>query len=216
MIDLGTGMWAVIGVLSALHRRDVSGAGGIVDAAMLDTAVAWNNLGVALLEAGDEIPRRLGLQGGLLAPNGAYQTADGLLMMTVGTDPQFSRLCDVMQKSEVASDPRFADNAARVRNHGELKALMDDALGQNTRAYWWKKLCAADVPCAPIQSIEEMIEHPQILANDVVQRSPDDGFRLVGLPLKFDGERPAFRNMAPDLGAQTEAVFGRFSDQGGD
>jgi crotonobetainyl-CoA:carnitine CoA-transferase CaiB-like acyl-CoA transferase len=207
IIDLGTGMWTAIGALSALHRRDMTGKGAVVGAAMLDTALAWQSLRVAMIEAGAPAPKRTGLKGPMLAPNDAYETADGLLLITVGTDRQFRRLGEAIGLPELADDPLFADNEARHGHESDLKSVLNTALGAQDRSHWMEKLNNVDVPCAPILTVEELIEHPQTLANDIVQQSPDGAFRVVGLPLTFDGERPAFRRNAPDLGAHTDDVL---------
>ncbi|MEM6498484.1 MAG: CoA transferase, partial [Pseudomonadota bacterium] len=101
IIDLGTGLWAALGVMAALHTRARTGEGTIVDAAMADTAMAWQTVSQATIEAGGAQPRRSGLTGPLLVPNTGYQTSDGFLIVTVGTDRQFEKLCQVIGHSDI-------------------------------------------------------------------------------------------------------------------
>jgi len=207
VIDIGTGLWATIGILAALHRRGENGPGCIVDAAMLDTAIAWQNFGVATMAAGGQAPRRSGLKGPMVVPNNAYQCADGLLFITVGTDQQFVKFCDVIENPDLASDPRFARNVDRVKNEELLVEIINAALGQQSCARWSELLNSLDVPNAPIQSLEDAIDHEQTQASGIIQQSPDGDFQLVGLPLKFDGTRPGFRRAAPDLGEATAEIW---------
>ena len=207
LIDIGTGMWAAIGILTALHRRHATGRGCLVDTAMFETALVWQSLSFATYEGGGGWPRRMGLQGPLLVPNGGYDAADGKLLLTIGTPSQFERLCQVLERGDLLEDERFATNNARVANREAFDAAINETLRQRTRAEWSALLDAVDVPSAPNQSLGEVILHPQTAASGMLQKSPDGSFRLVATPLCFDGERPAFRRPAPDLGEATQEVF---------
>jgi crotonobetainyl-CoA:carnitine CoA-transferase CaiB-like acyl-CoA transferase len=207
IIDMGTGLWSVIGVLAALRERDKTGRGCIVDAAMLDTALAWQSLSAATIEAGGDPPTRSGLNGPLLVPNGAFQTADGLVIITVGTNKQFRKLCDVIDQSHLADDHRFADNAARDENQAILAGLIQAALRPKSRAHWCTLLDGADVPNAPIQTLQETMSHSQTSAVNILIEAPDGSFRVVGPALKFDGIRPGLAAVAPELGEATTAIL---------
>lgn len=207
IIDMGTGLWSVIGILAGLRERDRTGRGGIVDAAMLDTAMAWQSLSAATIEAGGAVPQRSGLKGPLLVPNAAFQTSDGLLIITVGTNKQFRKLCDVLARPEMADDARFADNAARDRNQDALAEWIEAALAGKPRAHWCALLDAVDVPNAPIQTLGEAMAHPQMPASGIFVEAPDGSFRVVGPALKFDGVRPGIRSAAPALGEATTEIL---------
>lgn len=211
VIDIGTALWASIGVLGALHARSRTGRGAIVEAAMLDTALAWQSLGVAALEAGGEAPKRSGLKGPMVVPNTAFETADGLLCLTIGTDPQFRKLCQVIERPELADDARFALNPDRVANEAALSEIVETALRHRTGEHWSALLNAVDVPKAPVHSLAEAVSHAQTVACGVIQDSPGGDFRVVGCPLKFDGKRPGFRRQAPDLGEGTEEFLSPLS-----
>lgn len=207
IIDMGTGLWSVVGVLAALRQRDRTGRGCVVDAAMLDTAIAWQSLSAATIEAGGEPPTRSGLKGPLLVPNQAFQTSDGRLIITVGTNNQFRKLCDVIAHSSLADDARFTSNAARDDNQDALADLINAALAHKPRAHWCKLLDAADVPNAPIQTLEEAMSHEQISGGDIFIEAPDGSFRVVGPAIKFDKVRPGMKTAAPELGEHTKAVL---------
>ncbi len=204
--DIGTGMWASIGILSALLRRSRTGEGCIVDAALLDTALAWQTLSVATLFSTGKAPKRTGLKGTLVAPNRAFETADGLLLLTIGTDTQFKNLCATIGLPDLATDDRFAENSGRVSNDDILHALLEDKLVARSRHEWWRLLRDVDVPAAPVQTLEEAVAHPQTVASGILQTAPEGAHRVVGFPLTFDGERPGYRRSAPGLGEGTDDI----------
>ncbi|NQV58627.1 MAG: CoA transferase [Alphaproteobacteria bacterium] len=207
LIDIGTGMWAAIGILTALQQRNTTGRGCLVDAAMFETALAWQSMTFANYEGGAGWPERMGLQGPMVMPNDGYETADGKLMLTTGTPLQFARFCSVIERPDLLDDPRFATNNARIANSAAFKVTINETLSKRTRAEWNVLLSAVDVPNAPIQSLGEAIKHPQTIASGIMQDSPDGSFRLFAMPLRFDGERPGFRRPAPELGEATQEAF---------
>ncbi|MDA1101051.1 MAG: CoA transferase [Proteobacteria bacterium] len=207
LIDIGTGMWAAIGILTALHRRQATGRGCLVDAAMFETALAWQSLSFAIHEADGVWPERMGLQGPAVIPNDGYDAADGKLLLTIGTPLQFERFCRVLRRPDLLDDPRFAANNDRAANRAAFDATVNQTLRGRSRAEWSALLSAADVPNAPLQSLGEAIEHPQTVASGMVQNSPDGSFRSIAMPLRFDGERPGFRRLSPELGEATQEVF---------
>ena len=207
LIDIGTGMWAAIGILTALHQRQTTGRGCLVDAAMFETALAWQSLSFAVHEGGGPWPTRSGLQGPMIVPNNGYHASDGLLLLTIGTPGQFKRFCEALDRMDLLEHPEFMYGEGRVANQAAFDATVNDTLRNRTRSEWSRLLTAADVPNAPIQNLGEAVDHPQAVASGIYQTSPDGSFRLTGLPLLFDGERPGFRKKAPDLGEATQEVF---------
>lgn len=204
--DIGSAMWAAIGILSALLQREKTGQGCIVEASIFDTAMAWQTVSTSALLTTGQGPERTGLKGPLLAPNRAFGCADGMLMLTVGTDSQFAKLCGVLGCPELATDARFADNNARVVHDDLLHEMLEARFISRTRHEWWRDLRAVSVPASPIQTLQEALEHEHTIASGILQTAPDAAPPLVGLPLTFDGERPAFRRSAPALGEGTEDI----------
>ncbi len=207
IIDFGTGMWAAMGALAAINARSRTGRGCIVDSAMLDTALAWQTLSVAALAAGAPAPKRTGLRGPLIVPNTGYETADGILMLTVGTDRQFGKLCTVIGRPELAEDPRFRDNDNRARNEAALREELETTLRGATRAHWSALLNDADVANAPIQSAEEVISHAHTQQSGILDGPPASDYAIVANPLVLDGVRPGLRASAPKLGEHTREIF---------
>ncbi len=212
LIDMGTGMWTVIGILSALHRRQATGQGCLVDAAMLETALAWQSLAFAVHEGGGGWPQRSGLQGPMVVPNAGYEAADGKLLLTIGTTGQFKRFCQVIDRMDLLEHPDYSHNEGRVAHQAAFDATVNETLRGRGRAEWYALLTAADVPNAPIQTLGEAVAHPQIAASGMLQDSPDGKFQMMALPLRFDGQRPGFRNTAPGLGEATQEVFAFMND----
>jgi crotonobetainyl-CoA:carnitine CoA-transferase CaiB-like acyl-CoA transferase len=157
----------------------------------------------------------MGLRGPVIVPNAGYDTADGKLMIVVGTDRQFRAFCNAIGRPELADDERFARNDGRWTHEPVLNAEITDTLMTAPRAHWAAKLDAAGVPNAPIQDVGEASRHPQVEAGGQLQASPDGGFRLIGPPLRFDGVRPPFRQPAPQLGEATRQVFSRLHERSG-
>jgi len=199
VIDMGTGMWCAIGILAALARRAATGKGGIVDASLLETALAWNTFYAADYQVTGTVPKRFGTGVRGIAPYQAYECADGYLIVAASNDRLFVKLADALGHPEWRTDPRFADNPSRSDHREALNAMIDGLLIEHPRAHWRDLLDTAGIPNAPIQSIDEVLAHPQVQAIGMAQPLADD-LQLFGLPLSFDGERPPLRNGAPDLG----------------
>ncbi|MEQ8814557.1 MAG: CoA transferase [Thalassobaculum sp.] len=207
LIDMGTGMWAVIGVLSALRRRDATGAGGRIDVSLYETALGWMTYHVSNFMASGRDPRRPGTRSPGMAVYQAFACADGHLIIAAPSDRLFAKVAAVLGHPEWPGDPRFASNERRFENIEVLVGLIEDVTRTRPRAHWQAALDAAGVPSAPLQSVSEVVAHPQTRALGIVETTPD-GWELVGLPLSFDGLRPPQRSGPPGLGADTEAVLG--------
>lgn len=207
IVDMGTGMWAVIGILSALMRRKDTGLGGVVDVSLFETAASWMTMFTAQFLASGELPRKAGSGQIGIAPYRAYRTADGELVVAAGNDKLFQSFCKVLGQETWATDARFLGNPDRVRNADALYALIEVEMLRHPSAEWVRQLDAAGVPCAPVQNVQQMVEHAQTHALGIVQPVPGSSIPLMGLPISFDGQRPQPRHASPALGADTEAVF---------
>jgi crotonobetainyl-CoA:carnitine CoA-transferase CaiB-like acyl-CoA transferase len=207
IVDLGTGMWAVIGMLTALKRRTDSGRGGIVDVSLFETAAGWMSLLAANYLASGELPRRLGSGAIGIVPYRAYATRDSNLVVAAGSDALFRKLAQVLGHAEWTDDPRFASNPKRVEHQGALYALIEAEMAGRGNAEWIALLEQAGIPCAPVQNVAQMIAHEQTKALGLMQDVPDSAMNFVGLPLSFDGVRPAIRSRPPSLGEHTEQIL---------
>ena len=208
MIDIGTGLWSVVGTLSALHRRRDTGRGGVVDTSLFETAAAWMIFYAAHYLASGELPRRRGTAQAGIVPYRGYRTADGDLMVAAPNDSLYRKLCGVLGHPDWADDPRFRTNPDRVKNADALYALIEAEMPKRTNAEWIAALDAAGVPCAPVQNVKEMLEHDQTRALGLLQAVPGLSAPLVGLPISFDGKRPAPQRGPPALGEATAELLG--------
>jgi len=207
IVDLGTGMWAVIGMLTALKRRTDSGRGGVIDVSLFETTAGWMSLLAANYLASGELPRRLGSGAIGIVPYRAYATRDSDLVVAAGSDAMFRKLAQVLGHPEWSDDPRFASNPKRVEHQDTLYALIETEMARRSTAEWIALLEQAGIPCAPVQNVAQMIAHEQTKALGLMQDVPDSAMQFVGLPVSFDGTRPAIRSRPPSLGEHTEQIF---------
>jgi crotonobetainyl-CoA:carnitine CoA-transferase CaiB-like acyl-CoA transferase len=210
IVDLMTGMYAAVSVLAALARRNETGVGGYVDIAMLDVQVATlANQAMNYLVSG-KVPRRNGNAHPNIQPQDVYSCADGDVILVVGNDGQFAKLCQVFGQPEWASDARFANNAQRVRNIGELSALLRDAFGEWEREKLIAALDAAGVPCGPINTVADVFKEPQVHARDMLRHVPHPAgvdVPLVASPMRFEGDPLPTRSAPPLLGEHSAAIL---------
>lgn len=203
IVDIGGGMWSVIGILAALQTRNRTGEGCVVDTSLFETSLAWMTVPVALQMASGRDPGRTGSEAAMIVPYKAYRAADKYLIIAAGNDALFRRFADAVGRPEWSKDARFADNASRVTHRDALNAIIDELVLQQPADHWFALLDAAGVPAAPLHTVSEMLAHPQTQALGMVQPVGDGAMRLMGLPLRFNGERPPFRSPPPTLGADT-------------
>jgi crotonobetainyl-CoA:carnitine CoA-transferase CaiB-like acyl-CoA transferase len=207
IIDMGAGMWCAIGILSALHRRTLTGEGTTVDTSLYETSLAWMTYHAANYQASGDVPKRHGSGTYGIVPYRGYATRDGYLLVGAGNDNLFRKLARALGHPEWGDDSRFLDNPRRVENRVALDGLIEGVTRSNTSAAWQAMLEAAGVPSAPMQSVDEVVAHPQTKALGMIQESPDGRLTIMGLPLSFDGERPPFRRAAPQLGEHTDELL---------
>jgi crotonobetainyl-CoA:carnitine CoA-transferase CaiB-like acyl-CoA transferase len=211
IIDIGTGMWAALGIVSALLRRQLTGSGSVVDVSLFETAAAWMTMHAAQFLAGGELPGKAGSGQVGIVPYRAYRTADGELVVAAGNDGLFRRFCAVLGHPEWADDPRFAANPDRVRNVQALYALLEPEMLRHGNASWIALLQEQGIPCAPVQDVRQMLDHPQTRALDILRTVSGSSIPLIGLPLSFDGERPYGGRGSPGLGADKLPPLGSAS-----
>ena len=198
--DQGTGMWAVIGALALLQRRQHSGRGGVVNTSLLETALVWNAQKADAYRNEGRLPdrHRSGHPG--FVPYESFDTADAPLLICCGNDRLFAKLAAELGRADWAVDPQFSSNRARLSNKAALMAQLQPLLRAHPRAAWITRFEAAGVPCAPVHTVPEALAHPQVQALGMLQPVPDEDFSLTALPLTIDGRRPGPRGGAPQLG----------------
>jgi crotonobetainyl-CoA:carnitine CoA-transferase CaiB-like acyl-CoA transferase len=210
MVDMGTGMWAVTGILAALRERDRTGRGAEVTTALYDTAVAWATVPLHGHLASGEVPGPLGSGTQMIAPYEAFASRDGWVMLGAASDALFARAVEALGVPALAADPRFLTNPDRVVN----RAPLVEALAAVTRTLSTDeivdRLQHAGVPTAPIQRMDEVAAHPQTEASGMLPRVKHPrlaDYRPTALPIRLDGERPAPARVPPLLGEHTAEVL---------
>lgn len=200
LVDQGTGMWAALGIVAALH----AGGGRTVDVSLFETAVALLPYQVTAFLRTGVVPQRLGTAFPLIAPYQVFHVGDGDVMIAAGNDSLFARLCEAIDLPELAREPRFATNPDRLERREELAALIQDRLSEQTVAHVLTLLAAAGVPAAPVNDVRDLAEHEQTAALGLIQNSPEP---TVAFPLSFDGERVEHRSSPPRLGEHTAEIL---------
>jgi len=199
IIDMGTGMWLALGVVTALLRRAETGRGATVDTALFETALAWMAYFLPIHSSTGKAPQKAGSGVVMICPYQIFQCADGELMIAAGNDTLFGKLCAVLGQPGWAEDPRFRTNPDRLANREVLIALLMGETAKRGAADLAAALDAAGVPHAPVQDTAEIAHHPQTLAVGIKRGAPP--LEFFGLPIRFDGQRPDREAPAPPLGA---------------
>src|SRR6478752_5121057 len=161
--DLTAGFYAVAAILAALHHRNqISGVGQHIDLALLDAQIAAiSHIGMNYLASG-KLPARMGSASQITAPFRAFACRDGHLMVAVGNDSQFRSFCNVIGLPALADDPRFDTNPKRAAAQADLSRLIEPAMLARTVTDWNEALAAANVPCGPIYTMDQVFEDPQV------------------------------------------------------
>jgi formyl-CoA transferase len=210
IVDITAGLYANIAILAALHERQRSGEGQYIDLALLDTQVSWlANVASNYLVSG-EIPARYGNAHPNIVPYEAVKARDQWFALAVGTDFQFKRLCAVIGREALAVDPRFTTNPMRVQNRNELMSILAEAFRERDVSDWLEKLVEAEIPCAPINSIDQVFKDPQVLAREMVVEIDHPlvkPVKLVGSPLKLSRTPVNVKTPPPLLGEHTVEVL---------
>jgi len=217
LVDQGTGMWAALGILAALHERERTGTGRVVDVSLYETAIAYMAYHLTGHLGAGSVPGRLGTAFPSIAPYQAFACRDGALMVAAGNDRLFASLCETLGVPELASDPRFETNAKRVDRRLELAAILAERFAAEDRATWLARLEPAGVPAAPVQDAAEVAAAEQTRALEILQPLPHptaQGLTLPALSVSVDGARVRHRSAPPLLGAHTAEVLAEagFSD----
>ncbi|HZG30532.1 MAG TPA: CaiB/BaiF CoA-transferase family protein [Ensifer sp.] len=214
IVDIVTGLNAVVGIVSALYNRDQNGGQGQhVDLALFDSAVAALSHYVQIYLSSGTPPGRRGTQGNGGVPSQMFLCREGGLMLTAGNDKQYRALCDAIGHPEMITDPRFVDGATRIRNRDALSAELQEIFLQKMPEDWLPALEAAGVPSGPIYNFEQVFNDPQIKERGMkvtVKHPHNEAVDLVGNPLKFS-ETPITDYRAPPLlGEHTADILSRF------
>lgn len=211
--DISAGMYAFSSILVSLYERERTGEGRFIDISMLDCLADWV-MGQAYFQLyGGAPPARTGMRHNIIVPYGPYRVGDGAMVnLAVQNKDQWERLCKiVLQRPELADDPRFCTNALRLENRGALEPLIEEALAGDTRAAVVQRLEAADVPYGDVNDLAGMLAHPQLAARKrwIEVGSEGGPVQAVAHPLNLVG-MPQRADPIPALGQHTEEVRRQF------
>lgn len=210
LVDLTAGMFALSAILASLRVRDQTGQGQRIDISLFDSHLAWlGNVGSNYLISGKS-PARYGNAHPNIVPYQAFETRDGWIIVAVGNERQWKLFCGAIDRPELASDPRYASNKARVMNRDILVPLLAAIFEAEPSAYWLTRLQAADVPSGPVNTVAQALEDPRVQARHMVEEvgHPTLGpLRMIASPLKLESTPPAIRRHPPLLGEHTDEVL---------
>jgi len=210
LADVGAGMWALIGILAALHARHVTGRGQLIDISLLDGQVAWLTYVAGKYFATGVTPGRHGSAHESLAPYQVFPTADDPLMVAVGSDGLWQRFTAATGLDELTDDPRYATNPGRVTNRDTLIPRITKALAARGCAEWTDRLNAAGVPAGPVNTVPAALEQSQVVAREMVVEleHPVAGMlRMLGTPVKLSAQPASIRRPPPVLGQHTDEIL---------
>ena len=209
-IDMSTGISLYGGIVTALLAREKTGRGTWVRGSLLETSVALLGYhAVAWMHAG-VMPEKNGSGSGHLVPYQAFRCQDGFMLAGAPNDGAWKRFCAALEWPDLADDPRFRGAVARVEQRDVLIPMLEARFAQHPVAYWVERFEARGVACAPIQTVDQVMVHPQVIANTMrLQASNPDGTTqdLVGTPFKLADGGGIAETASPELGADTEAVL---------
>jgi crotonobetainyl-CoA:carnitine CoA-transferase CaiB-like acyl-CoA transferase len=207
--DVTCALYAVSAILAALYERERSQVGQHIDLALLDVQIAsLVNHGSSFLMTG-KVPERHGNAHTSIVPYQVFETAKGSIVIACANDGQFEKVATIVGLPELANDPRYGTNAARVRNREELIFLIEERLRTRPAKEWMDDLEKAGVPAGPINYLDEVFADAQIEAHDLIAEYPsqDGPIRLVGNPIRFS-RTPVVRDLPPpELGVHTDAIL---------
>ena len=207
--DIVSGLYAAIGIVAGLNRKQTRGGGARIDLSMLDATVSVLENAVARYQVSGEPPVPLGSRHPSIAPFEAFAAADGEVVIAAGNDRLFATLCHVMARPDLVDDQQFASNVLRMSNVVALKRELEGTLGSRTVAHWVDLLTEVGVPVAQVNTVADLFTDPQLQQRGMLQPVEGlHGFQVTGSPLKFEGvAEETSRPAAPSLGEHNEELL---------
>jgi len=208
--DMGSSLYSTIGILAALRERDRTGQGALVETSLMETHMAFLINHWATLDATGECPKPMGSGTPYLMPYQAYKAKDGFIVIACLTQKMYVSFCEVVNRPDLLSDPRFATNEARVENRATMNAIMDKIVIQYDVKDLEAKLMAKGVLVTPVNNLEQVLAEPQVQARGglAVMHHPTAGdVQVVRVPLRFNDEQAGIYGPSPNLGEHSRAVL---------
>lgn len=200
--DATAGVFGALGIMSALYERERTGVGQLVETSLIESLLSLMNYQAQKYLSLGEIPGQDGNDHPLMFPQGSFPTADAPITLASGSEAMWRRLCDVLGLRALADDPRFANNAARMKHRVELRRLLEERLGTRPAAEWLDAINGAGIPATPIYSVDQTLESDIIRSLEMVadvQHSTIGPLRVLGRPFTLGGERSGWLRRPPPL-----------------
>lgn len=218
IVDVMTGYVASMAVLAKLTQRSRDGQGGHLDVNLLNSALALQQSSITSYFADEELPVRVGSAAPYSAPNQAFETRDGWVMIAAYMPDRWGRLCALLGLPHIATDPRFASSPLRVANRQAMVAILTEVLKTRTTDEWLPLLCAGDILCSRVATYEDVALHPQVASNGMLAKveHPEHGtIRMPGFPVDSADANARPHRAAPSCGQDTRQVLREagFSDE---
>ncbi|MEK3645129.1 CaiB/BaiF CoA transferase family protein [Aeribacillus sp. FSL M8-0235] len=209
LADIGAGMWATIGILSALWERERSGQGQWIDVSLLDTMVSWQTYLAGNYFATNNDPKPLGGAHPNIVPYQVFEASDGHFILAVGNDSLWNSLVDVLDV-EALRDRKFKTNPDRVQNRDELISILEEIFKRKTRDEWVDMLESAKIPCGPVNKLSDILNDTHIKEREMVveMEHPSLGIlKMLGVPVKLSRTPGRIKTVPPAQGEHSETVL---------
>jgi CoA:oxalate CoA-transferase len=207
--DITAGLFAAVGILSALRERELSGKGQMIDIAMLDCQVAILENPIVRFFAG-ETPKAIGNTHPTISPTGGFPTKDGYVILAIGNDQHWKVFCQAVGRSEWISDSRFSSNSKRTENMPKLRELLEQLFSEHETNYWLSVLEKLGIPCGPVNSIEQVVRDPQVGFRNMIMsvKHPVAGdVKMSGIPIRLSRTPGEVTLPPPTLGQHSVEIL---------
>ena len=213
--DIITGLYSTIGILSALRFKEVTGKGQHLDISLMDSQVSWLSYVAQNYLISGEIPKRIGNDHPSIVPYQTVKAKDGLMVLAIANDRQFKEFCEYAKISNLINDPKFKTNSSRVKNRCDLNKIINKIIKKKTIKQWVEGLVKVNVPCGPINNIQQVFEDKQVKSRKMVismkhSKSKTKKIKLIANPINFSESKIQYKKPPPKLGQDTISVLKKF------
>ncbi len=213
--DIITGLYSTIGILSALRFKEVTGKGQHLDISLMDSQVSWLSYVAQNYLISGEIPERIGNDHPSIVPYQTVKAKDGLMVLAIANDRQFKEFCEYAKISNLINDPKFKTNSSRVKNRCDLNKIINKIIKKKTIKQWVEGLVKVNVPCGPINNIQQVFEDKQVKSRKMVismkhSKSKNKKIKLIANPINFSESKIQYKKPPPKLGQDTISVLKKF------
>ena len=213
--DIITGLYSTIGILSALRFKELTGKGQHLDISLMDSQVSWLSYVAQNYLISGEIPKRIGNDHPSIVPYQTVKAKDGLMVLAIANDRQFKEFCEYAKISNLINDPKFKTNSSRVKNRCDLNKIINKIIKKKTIKQWVEGLVKVNVPCGPINNIQQVFEDKQVKSRKMVismkhSKSKNKKIKLIANPINFSESKIQYKKPPPKLGQDTISVLKKF------